>query len=128
MPQPPQGYSPYGSAMPPQTQPPTQLGMQPYHQAPHAMQPGQIATPHGMQSPGQFATPQPMQPYPQQPFMTPGGMTSPLVQHPFGAPQPGTRSFDMGRMAAREATIRKLVWIIVLVVGTIVGIILAMRL
>jgi hypothetical protein len=89
--------------------------MTPHGMPPYPPQPGQM-TPHGMPA------------YQQQPVMTPPGMNLPVVQHPFGAPQRSTRSFDMGRMAAREATIRKVVWIIVLVVGTAVGIILATQL
>jgi hypothetical protein len=94
--------------------------------APHGAQPPY----QGMQSPAHMQ-PQPYQPpaahgYPAQPFAMPPG--PPVVQHPFGVPQRSTRSFDMARMAAREATIRKLVWIIVLVVGTGVGIIIATQL
>jgi serine/threonine protein kinase len=116
---PPSPYQQQQPAWNPQASSPAQQPYaQPYQQppqypSPHDMQPGHIPSPHGM-------------PYAQQPFR-PGG-APPVVQHPFGAPQRSTRSFDMGKIAAREATIRKLVWIIVLVVGTVVGIILATQL
>jgi hypothetical protein len=62
------------------------------------------------------------------PFVTPPGMTVPSPQYPLAANQRSPRSFDMGRMAAREATIRRLVWIIVLVVACGLGIVLATQL
>ena len=41
---------------------------------------------------------------------------------------PPAKNFDMGRMAAREAMIRRVIWILVLVVATAGGIVLATQL
>jgi hypothetical protein len=53
-----------------------------------------------------------------------GGPMAPYGQFPPG----GVRPYDMAASAAREATIRRIVWIIVLAAGTIVGIALATQL
>ena len=93
-----------GSGQPSYGPPPTALGVQPY--APSHTQP----------------------PF-HQPAPAPYGSMYPALARVDTAPQQrGTRSFDMGRQAAREATIRRLVWLIVLVVAGIVGIILATQL
>ena len=66
------------------------------------------------------------------PYGAPQGMLGP--PGPYGAPegygpypQPGVR-YDMAAIAAREAAVRRLVWIAVLAGGTILGIILATQL
>ena len=41
---------------------------------------------------------------------------------------PPAAGFDMGRIAAREATIRRLVWIVVLVLAIAAGVVLAVQL
>ena len=43
------------------------------------------------------------------------------------APQPAAK-FDMGRMTAREATIRRLIWIVAIIVALGLGAILATQL
>jgi hypothetical protein len=58
----------------------------------------------------------PAQPYPQQPRVD------------LAPQQRATHGYDMGRQAAREALIRKLVWFIVLIVAGVGGIILATQL
>jgi len=60
--------------------------------------------------------------FPQQPRLPP-------TQHPGGYPQqPGGGAFDMGQLQARDAAMRRWIWIAVLVVGAIVGIVLAAQL
>jgi hypothetical protein len=130
---------------------PTQAGIQPY--TPSAQMPAQPYTPSS-QIPfapsAQTAVPTQagMPPYsslPAQP--TPQGMPAyaPATHsvHPYNAMQPyypptarvdlapqqrAPRSFDMGQQAAREATIRRFVWLIVLIVAGIAGIIIATQL
>jgi len=54
---------------------------------------------------------------------------NPMMQRPsqqIGAVSPASRpSYDMGQLVAREAAIRRFIWIAVLVVGALVGIVLA---
>jgi len=46
---------------------------------------------------------------------------------PSAYPQSGPH-FDMARIAARDAAMRRIVWIVVLVLGGVIGIALAVRL
>lgn len=50
-----------------------------------------------------------------------------LASYPVVAP-PAPTSFDMGRIAAREAMIRRAIWVVVLIVAVGVGAILATQL
>jgi hypothetical protein len=61
------------------------------------------------------------------PFGAPFGQAPGMFDMP-QYPQAPPTNFDMGRMAAREATVRRLIWIIVLVVATAGGIVLATQL
>jgi serine/threonine-protein kinase len=82
--------------------------------------------------PGAFGTPPPGA------YGSPPGPFNAMPQPHYGAPpQPpyggpmapyGVRPYDMAASAAREATIRRIVWIVVLAAGTIVGIALATQL
>ena len=49
-------------------------------------------------------------------------------QYPNASPRPATAGYDMSKVAARETTIRRLIWIIVLVVAGGVGFIVATQL
>lgn len=70
-------------------------------------------------SPGSQGASQPgMSPYPPSPYPSSYPVQS--------SPQAG-HGFDMGKMAAREATIRRLIWIVVLVLAVAVGVVLAAR-
>ena len=88
---------------------------------PHVPTPAGIA-PYTPNMPPHVPTPAGIAPYtPDVP--TPGG----LSPYPL-APQHAPNGFDMGRMTAREATIRRLIWIVVIVVGLGIGAILATQL
>ncbi|HEX5062460.1 MAG TPA: protein kinase [Kofleriaceae bacterium] len=129
---PPLAQPPASSVPPPLSpMPPRQSAVMP---TPYPQAPGAIPTPY----PQQYAPPTPVPgPYMQQQYGTqqPG---YPQYQQsapndwlaPVGAqvPQRTTKSFDMGKMAAREAAIRKLIWIIVAVVAIGGGVVLATQL
>jgi len=76
--------------------------------SPYSPQPPQPQTPYGMQ---------PYTPYPQA-----------QQRNDLAPPPRSTRSFDMGQQAAREAMIRRLVWIMVFILAGTLGIILATQL
>lgn len=70
---------------------------------------------------------------PVQPMSNPGSAPLPMA----GAPMPGSGptaypqsgpQFDMAQLAARDAAMRRIVWIVVLVLGGVIGIALAVRL
>jgi hypothetical protein len=66
------------------------------------------------------------------PFMPPSPLpptaNPPSSLPPTGHPVMPRPQYDMSRMAAREALIRRLVWIAVIVLGTSIGFLVAMRL
>ncbi len=111
--------SPSGQ-MPPHDRPRTPSGQM----APFPTTPG-YSYPAG-QTPAPGAFPQiPATPIPH-PIPTTPGMFE--AQAPFGGARPPTAAYDMGKIAARDAAIRRLVWIIVLAVAASVGFIIATQL
>ncbi|HEY5928374.1 MAG TPA: protein kinase [Kofleriaceae bacterium] len=127
------GAQPYGNQ--------TALGMQPYAPSPQTMQPPGIPSPLPQSMPPPLSQGMPAQQLPMgQPFgPTPypptslGGQPYPPMMPPplstsFPSAAPPTRSFDMGKMAAREAAMSRLIWIIALILAAGVGIILATQL
>jgi hypothetical protein len=63
---------------------------------------------------------------PPMPMPAPQGFTSTPIPFPIPPPEPArsTKSFDMARVAAREAMIRRVIWIVALVLAVGVGVIL----
>lgn len=75
-------------------------------------------------SPPMYAQAMPPGPYSGYPQHPGGPPTSPVQ----GMPPPGVQRFDMGGLAARDEAIRRIVWIAVLAIGTILGVVLATQL
>ena len=81
-------------------------------------------------------TPHDMPPIVAAPFsVTAPGAAPPISGYPsaqaypqYPSQHPPAAGFDMGRMAAREATIRRVIWIAVLVLAIVTGVVLAVRL
>ena len=89
-------------------------------------QPGMLPPTHGGQGAAPYAGPAPA-PGLAPPYPPPADPRSSLARPP-DPPQaypPRGPGFDMAARAARDASIRRVVWIVVLVVGALVGVVLA---
>jgi hypothetical protein len=115
---------------------------------PRTLTPRRSATPHSVPLIGPLPTHERDTPLPQivaAPFSPPRPLIPSNAPVDWGAPAPGSApvlppldapsampppvaGFDMGRLAAREALIRRLIWVIVLLAATLVGVVLATKL
>ncbi len=124
--------APTSGAIPPAAIP-TPPGVSPYASTAPAMQPYVPGQPHplGASPPhGEGATLLGLPPAPRNspPFGAPFARAPGMFDMPQYPQAPPAKNFDMGRMAAREAMIRRVIWILVLVVATAGGIVLATQL
>jgi serine/threonine-protein kinase len=107
----------FAAAAAPRSRPPT-----PPPPIPPAPPLGPMPTPPPMVAPVPYGSPAPG------PHTPPPGAYPPYGAYPPPARPAGVKQYDMASIAAREEAIRRIVWIAVLVLGTIVGVVLAMQL
>jgi hypothetical protein len=150
IPTPPPGSFPPGVPMPPMRPTPAPGNFpQPSGHVPTPPGTPSYPGPNPYAPPGHVPTPPGTPPYSGNPFAVPGSNPSanpfavpgsnPFLpttpgSNPFASPLPGAPpamprpQYDMTRMAAREAMIRRITWIIALVVAAVIGFVIAMRL
>jgi serine/threonine-protein kinase len=128
--------APFSTPRPPSSQPPPAYPSPIPQPSPYPPQP---APPYSSPVPQPSSYSQPPPQRPEVPLPAPGtlGAAPPLAPTPWGPQgagspssqiQRGAQGFDMARIAAREALIRRLIWIAAIVVAVAVGVILATQL